>query len=414
MILPILLIIIIGCIYYIYFKTAKKILPADIALLILGGIALLIVVHQFIKSTKNPTVEKFTNEINYKKKRDQDNRDIGSPYDNSLIKVMDTEIKKQSQLAQEEDDIEMNPLKPNYEKFKKIDPFKDINQNINKSHVEKIDNLLKSSNLKLKEKFVTQSKNQDEIKSVFAPQIVMGSEKENNSLNSNTLNSNMNITSGSDTLSWDSIFSHSGDGMTFNNTMSPVSNLWKDDHSMFDEQQLLNYKNSWTQSMTAYNNGKGNPNQYLKPSDWATYPQGSPTSEGVTKSNFDDVPISTTANTNGQKLCGPYDDLNLATDQSGNILIGNYTLAKKYFPGYTYIPPVYWDVPQRHTPVCSPPDLNVKKLTGLMDRGTPINALELNPDGSISSTEDTVTLTNVGSMLPKFNYKEIPFSQPYV
>jgi len=415
MILPILLLIIVVCTYYIYFKNANKISPADIALLILGGMALIIVAYQYMKSTKNPTIEKFTNEINYKKKRDIDNRDIGSPYDESLINVMDKQLKKQSQLAQEEGDIDIedsNPLKPNYEKFKKINPFKDINQNINKSSVDKIDNLLKKGSLKLKEKF----EGKDEIKSLFAPQIVMGSDKEKDSKNG--VHSNMDITSGSSTLGWDSVFSHTGDGMTFNNTMSPVSNLWKDDHAMFDEQQQLNYKNSlaqsWTQSMSAYNNGQGNPNQYLKPSDWATYPQGSPTSDGTTKSNFKDVPTTTKANSDSQKLCGAYDDLNLATDQSGNILIGNYTLAKKYFPGYTYIPPVYWDVPQRHTPVCSPPDMNVKQLTGLMDRGTPVNALELNPDGTISSTENTVKYSNVGSMLPKFNYQEIPFSQPYV
>jgi hypothetical protein len=222
--------------------------------------------------------------------------------------------------------------------------------------------------------------------------------------------------------------------MTFDNTMSPVSNLWRDDHSFFDEQQW-DQGNNWTQDLSAYSNGQWKPNLYSKPSDWATYPQGSPTTDGtssgtnLTKSNptttkqsskFEDVstdtPKTTPATTQAdsdKKLCGAYDDLNLATDKSGNILIGNYTKAKKYFPGYTYIPPIYWDVPQRHTPVCSQADLNVRKLTGLMDRGAPINALELNPDGSISDTEDTVKYTNVGSMMPKFNYKETPYSQPY-
>ena len=57
---------------------------------------------------------------------------------------------------------------------------------------------------------------------------------------------------------------------------------------------------------------------------------------------------------------------------------------------------------------------NVQKLTGLVDKGLPINALELNPDGSMANTEDTVSLTNVGSILPKFNYEETPFSKPYI
>lgn len=389
----------------------KSIKIADISLLVLGTMALVIVAYQYMRLTNNSTVEKFTNhnDINHKKKRNLENKDIGSPYDNSLIQVMDSELKKQA-LEQDDSDIDdVNPLKQNYEKFKKISPFQDIkDQNINKDHVKEIDNLLKSSNLKLNEKFVSTPTTNEDIKSVFAPQIIMGSDSVNPSMISN-----MAISSGSESLSWDSTFSHSGDGMTFNNTMKPVSNLWKDDHAMFD-QQSTDYQNSWTKSMSAYNNGSGNPNQYLKPSDWVTYPQGSPTSDDNTRSNFQNVPTTTKANTKSdQKLCGAYDDLNLATDQSGNILIGNYTLAKKYFPGYTYVPPVYWDVPQRHTPVCAPPDLNVRKLTGLMDRGTPINALELNPDGSIANTEDTVSLTNVGSLMPKFNYFETPFSQPY-
>jgi hypothetical protein len=50
----------------------------------------------------------------------------------------------------------------------------------------------------------------------------------------------------------------------------------------------------------------------------------------------------------------------------------------------------------------------------LIDRGLPINALELNPDGSQADTENEVSMTNVGSMLPKFKYQETPFSKPYV
>ena len=179
----------------------------------------------------------------------------------------------------------------------------------------------------------------------------------------------------------------------------------------------------WSRGLSAYNKGQWSESLYLKPSDWANSPQGSPTSEGNTvgtatttthKSSFYDVPVPTpTATANGQ-LCGAYDDLNLATDKTGNILIGNYNKAKKFVPGYTYIPPVYWDVPQRHTPVCGQADMNVRKLTGLMDRGTPINALELNQDGSLADTEEEVSLTNVGSLMPKFNYYEAPFSQPYV
>lgn len=101
-------------------------------------------------------------------------------------------------------------------------------------------------------------------------------------------------------------------------------------------------------------------------------------------------------------------------DDTGNLVVKNYTEAKKWYPGYTYIPPVYWDVPQRHVGACNPNMPNYTKLTGLVDRGLPINVLELNATGMQADTEDTVTLTNVGSILPKFNYQEQPFSKPYV
>jgi hypothetical protein len=112
------------------------------------------------------------------------------------------------------------------------------------------------------------------------------------------------------------------------------------------------------------------------------------------------------------RRCGQYDNLDM--DQAGNMIVRNYTESKKWVPGYTYVPPVYWDVPQRHTSVCQPDGPNVRKLTGLIDRGLPLNVLELNPDGNQAQNEDDVHLTNVGSILPRFGYQETPFSKPYV
>ena len=72
-------------------------------------------------------------------------------------------------------------------------------------------------------------------------------------------------------------------------------------------------------------------------------------------------------------------------------------------------------MPQKHPPACLAPSPNTIKLTGLVDRGLPLNVLELHPyDGKIAKTEDSVKLTNVGSMLPKFKYEEQPFSKPYI
>jgi hypothetical protein len=237
-----------------------------------------------------------------------------------------------------------------------------------------------------------------------------------------------------------------GDNMSFPNTMKPTSNLWSSDLDYMDMSK------NWSQSLADYNKGKWNPNTYAKASDYIDYytpsaygmntpPNtdaigiGSATSSSSSskasntgKSQFENITSATTTqptttqaktqpttlDSNGQprKLCGAYDDLSL--DLAGNLVVQNYTQAKKWMPGYTYVPPVYWDVPQKHASPCSAANPNARKLTGLVDRGLPINALELNPDGTMADTEDTVSLTNVGSIIPRFNYQETPFSKPYV
>ena len=84
---------------------------------------------------------------------------------------------------------------------------------------------------------------------------------------------------------------------------------------------------------------------------------------------------------------------------------------KTFVPGMQYLPPTNWDVPQYHPNncrnVCPTRVINTRELPiGVMDYGTPINALELGQDGTIAKTESDVSLTNVGSMLPKFVYRE--------
>lgn len=84
---------------------------------------------------------------------------------------------------------------------------------------------------------------------------------------------------------------------------------------------------------------------------------------------------------------------------------------KTFVPGMQYLPPSNWDVPQYHPTkcrnVCPTRVINTRELPiGVMDYGTPINALELGNDGTIAKRESDVSLTNVGSMLPKFVYRE--------
>ena len=113
-----------------------------------------------------------------------------------------------------------------------------------------------------------------------------------------------------------------------------------------------------------------------------------------------------------KKKCGEYDAIR--EEQDGNLTVQDYKDAKTWVPGYTYLPPTNWDVPQKRSPVCMSPSPNSIKLTGLVDRGLPMNVLELNPQGQVADTENSVKLTNVGSLLPKFSYEEQPFSKPYV
>lgn len=452
-----ILLIVVALIVFYNEVDLKHMSVGEIVLLAITFMAIIVASVNYMK-INNSLLEGFTtqgssngNSFKNKGKKHLNSNSNSPRYDDSLIKIMDAEIKRQALNHNEEIALESSKkgeyLDPNVDR-KSFDEnhasIKNSFDDVKKSYrdqnaVNKIDDLLSSGNqFDTTEKFQDQ-KNEENIRSFFAPQLIVGDRKKDSGSTGAEFgyDSSFNSSSMSQSSSWDSIYKQSGDSMVFDNTMSPVSNLWRDDHSFYDENQW-DQGNNWTQDLSAYANGQWKPNLYSKPSDWATYPQGSPTTDGpsnssnptTTRSNptttrqsssFEDSTDITEPQTttgaiqpdSGQKLCGAYDDLNLATDKSGNILIGNYTKAKKYFPGYTYIPPIYWDVPQRHTPVCAQADLNVRKLTGLMDRGLPINALELNPDGSIADTEETVKHTNVGSMMPKFNYRETPFSQPY-
>lgn len=77
---------------------------------------------------------------------------------------------------------------------------------------------------------------------------------------------------------------------------------------------------------------------------------------------------------------------------------------KFYRPGYQFVNPKSWSVPQERPPVCIPQ----KKVlpSAVYDRGLSLNYLELDNKGKIATSEDKVTDTNVGSILPKFSYEE--------
>jgi hypothetical protein len=84
-----------------------------------------------------------------------------------------------------------------------------------------------------------------------------------------------------------------------------------------------------------------------------------------------------------------------------------------FVPGMAFIPPTEWKVPQPHKTasdcnmVCNQTMPNTRMLPiAMMDHGTPINALELGADGMIAKREEDAPLTSVGSIMPKFEYRE--------
>ena len=79
---------------------------------------------------------------------------------------------------------------------------------------------------------------------------------------------------------------------------------------------------------------------------------------------------------------------------------------KQYYPGYSFMPPETWNVPQDRVPVCVPDKWN-KRPSAVFDRGTPTNVLELDENGNMATNEDDVHFTNVGSILPKFKYEQL-------
>lgn len=107
-------------------------------------------------------------------------------------------------------------------------------------------------------------------------------------------------------------------------------------------------------------------------------------------------------NRNGRHTgCGNYETLRKKPDQ-------NYQKShKQFYPGYSYVPPSNWDVPQKRAPICVNNNPDTTRLPiGIADHGTPINALEVDPTGRILATEEMIKHTNVGSILPKFSYTE--------
>jgi hypothetical protein len=356
---------------------------AEYALLAIALIAIVRAAYNYIQISIPE--EGFTSSNSHRRPRNQKknsykNNDMGASMgddeDSTEEMMVNSEDSKEYLDTETEDEPKDNDAMPTMA----LEDIKKSNMNSDMA-VKKVNELLGVD--KKVAPFTNVDGQSGEIQSAFIPQINIGQGKNRGGFGSES------------TTSWTHVFTN--DGMKFNDTMNPTHNLWADDHTNYNGGN--GNANNWTQSMDAYNHG----NLYKRPSDYIDYT--SPAVYGTTTP-------STGGSSTGGKKCGEYD--NLDTDQAGNLVVRDYKLAKTYVPGYTYIPPANWDVPQKHIGHCLPNGPNVRKLTGLVDRGLPLNVLELNPNGEIADTEESVSLTNVGSIMPKFSYQEAPFSKPYV
>ena len=117
-------------------------------------------------------------------------------------------------------------------------------------------------------------------------------------------------------------------------------------------------------------------------------------------------------NTNGNQTQAACDYNKPYAEERTSKSVDAMTLSNQTFiPGMAYLPPSEWRAPvydkRQCRTICPGIIPNTRELPiGIMDHGTPIFALEIGTDGTIAKTEAEVRLTNVGSIMPKFVYRE--------
>jgi hypothetical protein len=384
--LSILLILLAFFIFYNEFN--KKLSLADMCLLTIAFIAILRASYNYIQidnslnlNGKKHKYEPFINKRNKSKSKrihstnnndDEDNSK--NPFnDNDERKIRNDFINLSSEESNEYLDIENDNRDSNVINSLNDDTnYNDYNSSdssnlINRDAVNNIDALL-GIGIHNKEMFSDTPEPKDDIKSMFMPKIVIGK----------------NDSSSDNPSKWNSVFG----GHEFDYRDSRRRRKQRDDEDDEDEEEDGEKCDGGSGSRYGR---VGNGNSYDSISsdkDIATYTD--------------------------KKRCAKYDDRD-DINEDGSSVVKNYKDAKTWYPGYTYLPPSNWNVPQKYPPACLAPSPDSIKLTGLVDRGLPMNVLELHPyDGKIAKTEDSVSLTNVGSILPKFKYEEQPFSKPYI
>ena len=87
----------------------------------------------------------------------------------------------------------------------------------------------------------------------------------------------------------------------------------------------------------------------------------------------------------------------------------NKSVLEKFYnepkkPGYSQISEKHWRFPHKIPPPCLPDRVKLPRYVYVSGYGS--NVLELNADGDIADKEEFVSQTNIGSIMPKFNFEE--------
>ncbi len=169
-------------------------------------------------------------------------------------------------------------------------------------------------------------------------------------------------------------------------------------------------------NLSASNLRQSTISEYLQPSDELFGNTGDAKNGGNTNSDaysWMETFLRNNTNTLGnqkQAACDynkPYAEERRRANQVDSMTLSNGS----FIPGMSYLPPSEWRAPvydmRQCRTVCPGSSPNTRELPiGIMDHGTPIFALEIGSDGTIAKTEAEVRLTNVGSIMPKFVYRE--------
>ena len=338
--------------------------------LVLGVIIIFVISGQYIKLTKDEFLEGFEVQM---LDADSEPDVINSPkYDTD-----NSYLDKDEELAVNGGSASMPDNKPG-----KIKSIAELDSMAKAGLSQSVKNIPAKSRRADKFNNIIQKDTGGEQSSVFNPQIILmgnGGASSGSTGNSNANAFSLNASTSSAVNNQIASSSQSSSATTVNNFgVTP---------RVIDE--YLKPRND------IFNGGSGGDSGSANPFEWMK--------------DFLHAQNSRTGNANGSTASCPVSKP-YADDSVGRFNSATLT-NRTYIPGMSYMPPAEWNMPQTRDntcrQVCNNIDINTRALPiGIMDHGTPVFALEIGDDGTIAKTEGDVRYTNVGSIMPKFEFRE--------